>query len=335
MQQLTTSNPSRTVEITRIFDAPCELVWRAWTDPQQMMHWWGPTAFTSPACTIDLRVGGKYLFCMQAPDGQKFWSTGVYQEVAPPERLVFTDSFADEEGNVVPSSYYGMGDDFPPAMVVTVTLEAIGGQTKMTLRHEGLPAGEMSDMTVAGWNGSFDKLAATLRPAAEKAYGVLETLFQHNLWANLELLAVCATLREEQLQAIIPGGYGSIGDTWQHMVHAERSYFSRVSTGQRYRFPEGAPPLTFAEMAEALRQTGAGLIEWAPKVGVTDRVEVQWDNGPIQGPVQVPKAVILTQAINHATEHRAQIMSILTHLGIQPPELDVWLYFEVQELRGE
>lgn len=165
-----------------------------------------------------------------------------------------------------------------------------------------------------------------------QAYGVVETLFRHNLWANLELLAVCATLSEEQLQAKTVGVYGSIGETWQHIVRAERSYFSRISTGQPYRHPEGAPPLTFAEMAESLRRTGEGFIEWAPKVAASERVAVQWNNGPRQGPVHVPKAVILTQVINHATEHRSQIMAMLTHLGIQPPALDGWRYFEVQEL---
>lgn len=163
-------------------------------------------------------------------------------------------------------------------------------------------------------------------------YPILATLFQHHLWANLHLLEVCRTLPEEQLQATVVGVYGSIGETWQHMVRAERSYFSRISTGQPYRHPEDAPPFTFAEMAESLRHTGEGLIEWAPNVGADERVEVQWDNNGIHGPVQVPKAVILAQVINHATEHRAQIMAILTHLGVQPPELDSWGYFEAKEL---
>jgi len=126
------------------------------------------------------------------------------------------------------------------------------------------------------------------------------------------------------------GGFGSISDTLQHFVRSERSYFSRISTGQPYRHPEGAPPLTFAEMAESLHHSGEGLIEWAPKVQATDSVEVQWDNEPL---VHVPKAVLLTQAINHATEHRAQIMAILTQLGIQPPDLDGWSYFEAQRLK--
>jgi uncharacterized protein YndB with AHSA1/START domain len=155
--------PPNSVEITRIFDAPRELVWQAWTDPQHLMRWWGPQHFTSPSCSIDLRVGGKYHFCMQGPDGQKIWSTGVYQELVAPERIVYKDSFADEEGNAVSASYYGMGNDIPFGMTVTVTFEDMSGKTKMTLRHEGIPAGEMSEMTVQGWNESFDKLVISLK----------------------------------------------------------------------------------------------------------------------------------------------------------------------------
>jgi uncharacterized protein YndB with AHSA1/START domain len=149
--------------IERIFDAPRTLVWKAWTDPEQVMRWWGPESFTSPVCKIDLSVGGKYLFCMQSPEGQKYWSTGVYQEISPPEKLVYTDSFADEQGNAVPASYYGMGDDFPFEMLVTVIFEELDGKTRMILRQTGHPPGEMTEMATAGWNGSFDKLAESLR----------------------------------------------------------------------------------------------------------------------------------------------------------------------------
>jgi len=97
--------------ITRVFDAPSELVWKAWTEPERVKQWWGPRGFTSPFCKIDLRVGGSYLVSMRAPDGQDFWSTGVYREIVPQERIVATDSFADEKGNVVPASHYGMSGD--------------------------------------------------------------------------------------------------------------------------------------------------------------------------------------------------------------------------------
>jgi uncharacterized protein YndB with AHSA1/START domain len=156
-----TKPAERELVITRVFDAPRDLVWKAWTDAEQVKRWWGPKDFTAPTCTLDLRVGGRYLFCMRGPDGKDYWSTGVYREIVAPARLVYTDSFADAQGNVVPASYYGM-DDLPLEMVVTVTLEERDGRTTMTLRHAGMPAGNMSDMAGAGWNESFDKMAASL-----------------------------------------------------------------------------------------------------------------------------------------------------------------------------
>ena len=148
--------------ITRIFDVSREAVWKAWTQPERLKRWWGPKDFTAPVCKIDLRVGGKYLFCMRSPEGKDFWSTGVYREIIKPERIVCTDYFADEKGNVVPATYYGM-NDFPLELQITVTLEEQDGKTKMTLQHVGLPAGEMTDMCGQGWNQSFDKLAKSLR----------------------------------------------------------------------------------------------------------------------------------------------------------------------------
>ncbi len=152
--------------ITRTFDAPRELVWKAWTDPESMKRWWGPKNFTAPVSRIDLRVGGKYLSCMRGPDGKDYWSTGIYREIVPRERIVVTDSFADEQGNVVPASHYGMEGDWPLELLVTVTLEKAGGRTKMTLRHAGIPAGKMRELCETGWNESFDKLAEYLAKAA-------------------------------------------------------------------------------------------------------------------------------------------------------------------------
>jgi uncharacterized protein YndB with AHSA1/START domain len=147
--------------IERIFDAPRELVFKAWTEPDRMMRWWGPKGFTTPFCQIDLRVGGTFLYCMRSPEGKDYWNTGVYREIVEPERIVCTDSFADEQGNVVPASHYGMPGDWPLEMLVTVTFEEYEGKTKMTLRHVGLPSTIEQDAS-AGWNESFDKLAEEL-----------------------------------------------------------------------------------------------------------------------------------------------------------------------------
>jgi len=148
--------------ITRVFDAPREKVWKAWTLPVELKKWWGPKNFTAPVSTIDLRVGGKYLSCMRGPDGKDYWSTGVYREIVPIERIVVTDSFADEKGNIVPASHYGMTGEFPLELLVTVTFEALGNKTKMVLRHEGIPSGMMREMTETGWSESFDKLAESV-----------------------------------------------------------------------------------------------------------------------------------------------------------------------------
>jgi uncharacterized damage-inducible protein DinB len=151
----------------------------------------------------------------------------------------------------------------------------------------------------------------------------LTTLFRHNLWANERILELCAGLSDEQLDATLVGTFGSIRDTLQHIVTAERSYFSRISTGRPYRHPADAPPLTLAEMLEWTRATGSGLVQWAPQVQPGDVVQIDWD-GVLR---DVPKTILLAQAINHATEHRAQVMAILTQLGIEPPELSGWEYF--------
>jgi uncharacterized protein YndB with AHSA1/START domain len=161
----TESTAERALVITRVFNAPRDLVWKAWTDPEGVKRWWGPKNFTAPVCKIDLRVGGKYLYCMRAPEGQDYWTTGVYREIVPLERIVCTDSFADEKGNPVPASHYGMGGDWPAELLVTVTFEQDDGQTKFSLRHVGIPAGEMRELCSAGWNESFDKLAEALTKA--------------------------------------------------------------------------------------------------------------------------------------------------------------------------
>ncbi len=155
-------------------------------------------------------------------------------------------------------------------------------------------------------------------------FGTIQTVFRHNLWANLQLFEVCSRLNADQLNSTVIGVYGSIYDTLEHIASAERSYWNRLMTGKPYRSPEGAPKPTVAELQEYIRLSGGGLIDIAPRVQAKDVVERDLDGTPYQ----IPCAIILTQVINHATEHRAQIMVMLTQLGIQPPELDGWAYFD-------
>ncbi len=144
--------------VERVFDAPRELVWRAWTEPEHFMRWYGPKGFTVPTCEIDFRVGGRRLIGMRSPGGQDYWTAGVYVEIVPLERFVATETMADEHGNVV-----GMGGDAPLEMTITVTLEDLGGgKTKLTLRHAGWTDDSMAAGASAAWNQAFDKLAEVL-----------------------------------------------------------------------------------------------------------------------------------------------------------------------------
>jgi uncharacterized protein YndB with AHSA1/START domain len=160
-----TRQKTHEVTISRVFNAPVETVWKMWSDPELIKRWWGPKDFTSPFCQIDFRVGGKYLFDMKESaelGGRDVYSTGIFKKIDPYKEILYTDSFSDVKGNVVPASYYGIPDEIPLVLTVTLRFEDLAGKTRMTLTHEGLPAGEMSDGTEIGWGESMDKFEAVL-----------------------------------------------------------------------------------------------------------------------------------------------------------------------------
>src|SRR5688572_9210890 len=127
MSHMTTSKEDAIV-IERTFHAGIELIWQMWTDPEHFKRWYGPKGFSVPVADMDLRVGGKRLICMASADGRmKMWTVGAYKEIIPNERLVYTESPADETGNVVSPSAMGMPDGYPTTTEVTVLLKDIGG----------------------------------------------------------------------------------------------------------------------------------------------------------------------------------------------------------------
>ncbi len=151
------TSPKDAVIIERIFDAAVDFVWRMWTDPEHFQEWYGPKGFTVPVADMELCVGGKRLICMASPDGSmKMWTTGEYTEIIPNERLVYTESMTDENGNVVSPSVMGMPEGHPTTTEVTVLLEDLGGRTKMVMMHAGIPADSGG---AGGWAQAFDKLA--------------------------------------------------------------------------------------------------------------------------------------------------------------------------------
>ena len=145
------------IVINRVFNLPVSVVWLAWTDAEYFKKWWGPRGFTCPSSKMEAKVGGKYLNCMRGPDGKEYWSTGVVKELIPERKLVVTDNFSDEKGNIKPASEYGMPGNWPKELLITVYLEEADGATKMKLKHQGIP-GEMREDCIKGWNESFDKL---------------------------------------------------------------------------------------------------------------------------------------------------------------------------------
>ena len=166
MSQTTGSVKKRDLVIVRIFDAPIELVWRAWTDPEQVMRWWGPKGFTSPFCKIDFREGGKFLFCMRAPKefqgGQDFYTAGVYKKIVPMKLIEFSQGLADMDGNRIDPTTMGMPADFPKEIPSALAFKRVGNKTELTATEYGWTEGQLRDLSESGLNECLDKLAEVL-----------------------------------------------------------------------------------------------------------------------------------------------------------------------------
>jgi uncharacterized protein YndB with AHSA1/START domain len=148
------------VEIDRVFHAPIEEVWNAWTSEDLIKQWWGPEGYSCPEAHLDFREGGKYNFAMKGPDQKVSWSGGTVEEIIPFQKIVCTDHFTDKEGHPVPASEYGMAGDWPENLYMTVTFERsnqVANEIKMHLLYEGVPT-SMHDDCVQGWNSSLDKM---------------------------------------------------------------------------------------------------------------------------------------------------------------------------------
>jgi uncharacterized protein YndB with AHSA1/START domain len=156
------------VVIERIFDAPADVVWRMWTEPEHFAAWYGPDGATVPVARMDVRVGGTRLVGMEVrtPNGSmRMWFTGTYREVVAHRRLVYTESPADAEGRVLSPAEAGMPEGHPVQTQVIVELEDLGGRTRMVLTHVGVPAGSPG---AAGWKMALDALGALVAAAVRR-----------------------------------------------------------------------------------------------------------------------------------------------------------------------
>lgn len=168
MQDQATKIASKDFVISRVFDAPRALVWECFTKPERMKEWWGPAGVKVLKSDMDLRVGGKYHYGMQSPDGSVMWGRMVYREITPPERLVFINSFSDEAGGL---GRHPLAPTWPIEMMSIFTFEEMpDGKTKFTVTWSPYNATEEEQTTfdaghasmTGGWSGTLDKLETYL-----------------------------------------------------------------------------------------------------------------------------------------------------------------------------
>ena len=155
-------------EITRVFEVPRDRVWKAWTEAERLNPGWGPKGFVVTHCKIDLRPGGIMHYCLQTPDGNEMWGKFAYREIVKPERLVFVNSFSDPKGGVTRHPGHA---NWPLEMLSTVTFEAQGGKTRVTVQWAPLDTStdlerktfdEGRESMRQGWTGTCDQLDAYL-----------------------------------------------------------------------------------------------------------------------------------------------------------------------------
>ncbi|MGH7947691.1 MAG: SRPBCC family protein [Candidatus Binataceae bacterium] len=148
-----TEPTERVLVITRVFDAPRSVVFKAWTDPIQVAQWFGPRGFTNPVCELDVRLGGAIRIDLRGPDGMLYPMAGVFQEIVEPERLAFTSGALDEKGNPLFE------------VLTTVTFAEQSGKTTLTLHAQVVTATTAAAPRLEGmeqgwwWNQSLDRLA--------------------------------------------------------------------------------------------------------------------------------------------------------------------------------
>jgi uncharacterized protein YndB with AHSA1/START domain len=160
-------NPPNEFVISRTLNAPRDKVWRAWTEREELMKWFGPKGVTIPVANMDLRPGGEFHYCMRTAEGHEMWGKWTFREIEPPKKLVLISTFSDAQGGI---TRHPMAADWPLQTLSTTTFEALGDNTLLTITWSPWQANEAEMKKFAesftgmqnGWGGTFEQLTAYL-----------------------------------------------------------------------------------------------------------------------------------------------------------------------------
>ncbi len=163
---MSTETKTQDLVITRVFDAPIQQVWKAWTEPAYVMQWWGPDGFTAPLARLDFREGGTSLVCMSSPQFGEHYSTWHYNEIDPYKKIDYTHNLADKDGNKIDPASVGMPPDFPQDQRQLIAFKALdNGKTELTVTEFGWTVGQMMEMSRMGMEQCLNKMATVLASA--------------------------------------------------------------------------------------------------------------------------------------------------------------------------
>jgi len=156
--------------ITRTFDAPREVVWKAWTERERLMEWFSPKGFTMSSAKMDFRPGGMFHYCLRSPDGKEMWGKFIYREIIAPEKIVLVNSFSDKDGGL---TRHPFAATWPLEMLTETTFAESDGKTTVTVKWTTMNAmaeeqktfDSSHDGMTQGWTGTFEQLAEYLAKA--------------------------------------------------------------------------------------------------------------------------------------------------------------------------
>ncbi len=160
---MNTEQEKRDLIITRIFDAPLEQVWQAWSNPALIKQWWGPDGFDCPLAEIDFREGGISLVCMSSPDFGEHYSLWQYEKIVPMKEIDYIHNLADKDGNKINPADIGMPPDFPQdqrQLIIFTALDA--NRTELVVTEFGWTVGQMMELSEMGMRQCLDKMAVAL-----------------------------------------------------------------------------------------------------------------------------------------------------------------------------